>query len=63
MTLISICFPKLIDKNKDGYLSKAELKLINKDASMGDIIKTIDAFDLDKDGKLNYAEFVRIFSS
>ena len=47
----------MIDKNKDGYLSKAELKLINKDASMGDIIKTIDAFDLDKDGKLNKAEF------
>ena len=45
------------NKNKVSFLSKAELKLINKDASMGDIIKTIDAFDLDKDGKLNKHEF------
>ena len=55
------CF-QLIDKNKDGYLSKAELKLINKEATMGDIIKTIDAFDLDKDGRLNKEEFDRVKS-
>ena len=39
-----------LNKNKDSFLSKAELNLINKDGSMGDIIKTIDAFDLDMDG-------------
>ena len=47
----------MIDKNKDGFISKAELKLANKDSPMGEIVKLINTYDLDKDGKLNRDEF------
>jgi len=46
-----------LDKNHDGFLTKGELKLANKDATMSDVQKVIDEYDFDKDGKLNMAEF------
>jgi Ca2+-binding EF-hand superfamily protein len=44
-------FAKL-DKNKDGYISKAEAKV---DAAL---TKDFDKFDLNHDGKLNRAEYL-----
>jgi len=46
-----------IDKNKDGYISKGELKLAKKNQSMNQIETVIQKYDLDKDGKLNMDEF------
>ena len=62
-----------IDRNKDGFLTKGEIKLTNKNASMSEVLevseegidKTDDTFifqvindhDLDKDGKLNMSEY------
>ncbi len=44
-------FAKL-DKNKDGYISKAEAKADPK------LSKDFDSFDLNHDGKLNRAEYL-----
>ena len=47
----------MIDKNKDGFISKAELKLAKKSVAMKDIDACIKEHDIDKDGKLNLKEF------
>ena len=46
-----------MDKNKDGYISKAELKLAKKKLGMREIDQCIRELDKDGDGKLNLEEF------
>jgi Ca2+-binding EF-hand superfamily protein len=46
-----------MDKNKDGYITKGELKLAKKNVGMKDIDSVIKQYDIDKDGKLNMDEF------
>jgi len=46
-----------LDKNNDGFLTKGELKLANKNATMADVMQVIKDYDYDKDGKLNMAEY------
>ena len=48
-----------MDRNKDGYITKGELKLAKKKMSMKEVDKTIKDYDLDNDGKLNYEEFLK----
>ena len=50
---------KAMDRNKDGYITKGELKLAKKKMSMKEVDKTIKDYDLDNDGKLNYEEFLK----
>ena len=45
-----------MDRNKDGFVSKGELKLAQRDISMNRLAAIIDSIDSDGDGKLNYAE-------
>ena len=54
----------MFDKNGDNYISRSELKSAMKklgekmtDKDIDDMIKEAD---LDKDGKVNYEEFIRI---
>ena len=49
---------KAMDRNKDGYITKGELKLAKKKMSMKEVDATIKDYDLDNDGKLNYEEFL-----
>ena len=46
-----------MDKNKDGYITKGELKLAKKNVGMKQIDEVIKKYDLDKDGKLDMEEF------
>jgi Ca2+-binding EF-hand superfamily protein len=46
-----------MDKNKDGFITKGELKLAKKNIGMKEINECIKEFDIDKDGKLNLDEF------
>lgn len=48
-----------MDRNKDGYITKGELKLAKKKMSMKEVDATIKDYDLDNDGKLNYEEFLQ----
>ena len=50
---------KAMDRNKDGYITKGELKLAKKKMSMKEVDQTIKDYDLDNDGKLNYEEFLK----
>jgi len=50
---------KAMDRNKDGYITKGELKLAKKKMSMKEVDETIKDYDLDNDGKLNYEEFLK----
>jgi len=63
---------RAMDRNKDGFITKGELKLAKKKLSMKEVdqvIKDFDLdnvyllvikdFDLDNDGKLNYEEFLK----
>ena len=50
---------KAMDRNKDGYITKGELKLAKKKMSMKEVDATIKDYDLDNDGKLNYEEFLK----
>ncbi len=45
-----------IDKNKDGFVSKGELKLAAKGMSMKDLIEIINEIDKDNDGQLSFEE-------
>lgn len=46
-----------MDRNKDGYITKGELKLAKKSVGMSEIDSVIKKYDTDKDGKLNMGEF------
>jgi len=48
---------KAMDKNKDGFITKGELKLAKKNIGMKEIDGVIKQYDIDKDGKLNMDEF------
>ena len=43
---------KAIDRNKDGVLTRGELKLTNKDASMGEVVEV-----------MSYVNFLLVFSN
>lgn len=45
-----------MDKNKDGFVSKGELKLAQRQIAMKDLGAIIDAIDINGDGKLTYEE-------
>ena len=48
-----------IDKNKDGYITVKELQEITKDTlSEIDIKNILMSVDLDKNGAINYSEFI-----
>ena len=49
-----------MDKNKDGFLSKGEIKLASKDIKMKDVDAIMGSMDLNKDGKLGYSEFEQL---
>merc|ERR1711981_1424397 len=46
-----------LDRNKDGFITRGELKLANKNATMAEVSQVIKDYDFDKDGKLNMAEY------
>jgi len=46
-----------MDRNKDGFITKGELKLAKKNVGMSEIDSVIKKYDIDKDGKLNMDEF------
>lgn len=45
-----------MDRNKDGFVSKGELKLAQRQIAMKDLSDIIDAIDVNGDGKLTYEE-------
>merc|ERR1711997_649988 len=45
-----------MDKNKDGFVSKGELKLAQRQISMVELSAIIDSIDKNGDGKLTYDE-------
>eukprot|EP00931_Biecheleriopsis_adriatica_P079604 TRINITY_DN5299_c0_g2_i1.p1 TRINITY_DN5299_c0_g2~~TRINITY_DN5299_c0_g2_i1.p1 ORF type:complete len:184 (-),score=30.39 TRINITY_DN5299_c0_g2_i1:141-692(-) len=53
-----------LDKNGDGLLSKDEVREALKskisDEEVEETLTALDAFDMDKDGKINYAEFMQM---
>ena len=52
-----IVSPQAMDRNKDGFITKGELKLAKKSIGMAEIDGVIKQYDIDKDGKLNMDEF------
>ena len=46
-----------MDRNNDGFLTRGEIKLVNKEATMEEVKKVITEYDFDKDGRLNLAEY------
>jgi len=50
---------KAMDRNKDGFITKGELKLAKKKMTMKEVDSVIKEYDLDHDGKLNYEEFLK----
>ena len=48
---------KAIDRNKDGFLTRGELKMSNKSASMGEVGEVIEEHDQNYDKKLNILEY------
>merc|ERR1712008_556176 len=50
---------RAMDRNKDGYITKGELKLAKKKMSMKEVDQVIKEYDIDQDGKLNYEEFLK----
>ena len=45
-----------MDRNKDGFVSKGELKLAQQKVSMKELASVIDSLDADHDGKLTMEE-------
>ena len=56
MPIISQAVFDAMDRNRDGYVSKGELKLASKNISMKELSEIIDEIDTDNDGKLNFEE-------
>ena len=50
---------RAMDRNKDGYITKGELKLAKKKMTMKEVDQVIKEYDIDQDGKLNYEEFLK----
>ena len=53
---------KLYDKDKDGYITKAEMEKLSKNLSKEQIDKVFARFDSDGDGRLSYAEFRKMMT-
>jgi len=55
---------KIFDKNKDGFITRSELKSamrkIGEKVSDKQVDGMVKEADLDKDGKVNYDEFVKV---
>uniref|UniRef100_UPI00358F4C0B calhepatin-like n=1 Tax=Myxine glutinosa TaxID=7769 RepID=UPI00358F4C0B len=54
------------DKDKSGMLSKEEILKVMRDAAYPipeDFDKMLDGVDLNKDGKIEYGEFAKIYSN
>ena len=50
---------KQIDKNGDGYITKKEFKEVNESHQLGfDVDKVFEDLDMDKNGAINYSEFI-----
>lgn len=49
-----------MDKNKDGFVSKGELKLAQRNVSMAELNALIDEIDTDGDGKLTFEEVKQV---
>ena len=49
-----------MDKNKDGYVSRGELKLAQRNLSMMQVEKIIDELDTNGDGKLTFEEVKQV---
>ena len=45
-----------IDKNKDGYISKSELRLSQKKLSLDELNELMNQIDQDHDGKITFEE-------
>ena len=56
MPIISEAVFSAMDRNKDGFVSRGELKLALQDISLKDLMAIIDEIDEDNDGKLTYDE-------
>merc|ERR1712080_478402 len=50
----------MMDKNKDGFVSKGELKLAQRQISMKELSAIIDSIDTNGDGKLTYEEVKQV---
>ena len=53
---------KAIDKNRDGFVSKAEFKRICPNMSREQMEVAFAKFDKDKTGRINYAEFCKMLN-
>jgi len=51
---------KLYDKDKDGYITKAEMTKLSKTLTKDQIDKAFKRFDSDGDGRLSYTEFKKM---
>ena len=49
-----------IDKNKDGYVSRGELKLAQRNLSLTQVNAIIDELDVNGDGKLTFDEVKQV---
>ena len=49
-----------MDKNKDGYISKSELRLAQRKLSLDDLNKFMIEADKNQDGKLTFEEVKQI---
>ena len=49
-----------IDKNKDGYVSRGELKLAQRNLSLMQVNAIIDELDVNGDGKLTFDEVKQV---
>ena len=49
-----------MDKNNDGFVSKGELKLAQRNMSMKELSAIIDEVDADGDGKLTFEEVKKV---
>lgn len=53
---------RLYDKDKDGFITKAEMEKLSKSLSKEQIDKVFARFDADGDGRLSYAEFRKMMN-
>ena len=49
-----------LDKNKDGFLSRSELKLAHRNLTRAELDAVIGQADVDGDGKLTFEEVKQI---
>jgi len=50
---------KMLDKNKDGYVTLKELKEgLKENPNIEEIARLLEGIDMDKNGAINYSEFI-----